>query len=203
MKLVKNGNKSIGMINIELYTTMELEEWLARELTLATDNGATVIASIVAQPDPADTAEVARKVEATGKVVMFEIKRLLPHAFRRRQGRFSDGATTRICAAARLEAVKAAVSLPVGIKLTPTSHNMVPMALAAEQGGADSITIANSVRSFAGVDINTGKPRLAAYGGYSGPGHPAHHHAPRFRGGPGGENSNPGRGRCQHLGRCG
>jgi dihydropyrimidine dehydrogenase (NAD+) subunit PreA len=46
---------------------------------------------------------------------------------------------------------------------------MVPMALAAERAGADFLTIGNSVRSFAGVDIATGLPRLPAYGGYSGP----------------------------------
>ena len=168
MKLVKNGNKSVGMINIELYTTMELEEWLARELTLATENGAAVIASIVAQPDPAGTAEIARKVEATGKVVMFEINVSCPMPFGTDKVGFQMGNDPEMCRR-QVEAVKAAVSLPVGIKLTPTSHNMVPMALAAEQGGADSLTIANSVRSFAGVDIKTGKPRLAAYGGYSGP----------------------------------
>jgi len=42
------------------------------------------------------------------------------------------------------------------------------MAEAATKAGADSLTIANSVRSFAGVNIKTGRPRLAAYGGYSG-----------------------------------
>jgi len=57
----------------------------------------------------------------------------------------------------------------VGIKLTPTTHNMIPMAQAAEAAGADFLTIGNSVRSFAGVDIKTGLPKLPAYGGYSGP----------------------------------
>ena len=46
---------------------------------------------------------------------------------------------------------------------------MVPMAQAAEAAGADFLTIGNSVRSFAGVDIKTGLPKLPAYGGYSGP----------------------------------
>jgi dihydropyrimidine dehydrogenase (NAD+) subunit PreA len=46
---------------------------------------------------------------------------------------------------------------------------MVPMAQAAEKAGADFLTIGNSVRSFAGVDIATGLPKLPAYGGYSGP----------------------------------
>ncbi|WP_300459402.1 tRNA-dihydrouridine synthase [Desulfobacula sp.] len=168
MKLVKNGKKNIGMINIELYTTMGLEEWLERELVLATENDAVVIASIVAQPDPNDTAEVAKKVAATGKVVMFEINVSCPMPFGTDKVGFQMGNDPEMCRR-QVEAVKAAVDLPVGIKLTPTSHNMVPMALAAEEAGADTLTIANSVRSFAGVDIKTGLPRLAAYGGYSGP----------------------------------
>lgn len=69
----------------------------------------------------------------------------------------------------QVTAVKKAVTLPVGVKLTPTTADMVPMALAAERAGADFLTIGNSVRSFAGVDIKTGLPKLPAYGGYSGP----------------------------------
>ena len=55
MKLVKSGKKRIGMINIELYTTMSLQEWLDRELGTAHEGGAAIIASVVAQPDPEET----------------------------------------------------------------------------------------------------------------------------------------------------
>jgi len=70
---------------------------------------------------------------------------------------------------AQLRAVKNAVELPVGIKLSPTTHSMIPVAEAAEAAGADFLTIGNSVRAFAGVDVFTGLPKLPAYGGYSGP----------------------------------
>jgi dihydropyrimidine dehydrogenase (NAD+) subunit PreA len=81
---------------------------------------------------------------------------------------FQMGNDPEICYR-QVQAVKKAVSLPVGIKLTPTTHNMVPIAQACEKAGADFLSIANSVRSFAGVDIRTGLPKLCAYGGYSGP----------------------------------
>ena len=168
MKLIKTGKKRMGMVNIELYTTMGLDEWLERELALAAETNAAVIASIVAQPDPKDTIEVAKKVEATGNAVMFEINVSCPMPFGADKVGFQMGNNPEICHN-QVEAVKAAVSLPVGIKLTPTSHNMVPMAVAAAEAGADTLTIANSVRSFAGLDIKTGKPHLCAYGGYSGP----------------------------------
>ena len=167
MKLVKSGKRRIGMINIELYSTMTLQEWLNRELGKAHKGGAAIIASVVAQPDPEETAKNAKMIENTGKVIMFEINVSCPMPLGSDQVGFQMGNNPEMCFR-QVEAVKKAVSLPVGIKLTPTSPNMVPMAEAAAKAGADSLTIANSVRSFAGVDIKTGRPRLAAYGGYSG-----------------------------------
>ena len=168
MKLIKSGKKRIGMVNIELYTTMPLQAWLDNELDKAYAGGNQIIASIVAHPDPHSTGENALTIESTGKVAMFEINVSCPMPAGEDKVGFQMGNDPDSCFR-QVEAVKKAVSLPVGIKLTPTTHNMVPMALAAERAGADFLTIGNSVRSFAGVDIATGKPRLAAYGGYSGP----------------------------------
>ncbi len=168
MKLVKHGKNRIGMVNIELYTTMTLRDWLAGELDKAYEGGSTIIASIVAHPNPEDTGRNAKTIEDTGKVVMFEINVSCPMPAGQDRVGFQMGNDPNSCFD-QVEAVKKTVTLPVGIKLTPTTHNMVPMALAAERAGADFLTIGNSIRSFAGVDISTGLPKLAAYGGYSGP----------------------------------
>lgn len=168
MKLIKHGKQRIGMVNIELYTTRALQDWLANELDKACEGNNRIIASVVAHPDPEDTGRNARIIEDTGKVVMFEINVSCPMPADEDKVGFQMGNDPETCYR-QVEAVKKAVSLPVGIKLTPTSHNMVPMAQAAEQAGADFLTIANSIRSFAGVNIDTGLPKLAAYGGYSGP----------------------------------
>jgi dihydropyrimidine dehydrogenase (NAD+) subunit PreA len=168
MKLIKSGKKRIGMVNIELYTTMTLEDWLDRELEKAYQGNSAIIASIVAHPDPEGTARNAKIIEDTGKVVMFEINVSCPMPAGEDKVGFQMGNDPELCFR-QVEAVKKAVSLPVGIKLTPTTHNMVPIAQACERAGADFLTISNSVRSFAGVDIETGMPKLCAYGGYSGP----------------------------------
>ncbi len=168
MKLIKYGKNRIGMVNIELYTTMTLKDWLEGELDKAYEGGSLIIASIVAHPDPEDTGRNAKIIEETGKVAMFEINVSCPMPADSSKVGFQMGNDPEMCFQ-QVEAVKKAVRLPVGIKLTPTTHNMVPMAQASERAGADFITIANSVRSFAGVDIKTGLPKLAAYGGYSGP----------------------------------
>ncbi len=168
MKLIHFGSKRIGMVNIELYTTMTLEDWLSRELDKAYEGNSSIIASVVAHPNPEDTARKARIIEDTGKVVMFEINVSCPMPAGEDKVGFQMGNDPETCYR-QVQAVKNVVSLPVGIKLTPTTHNMVPIAQACERAGADFLTIANSVRSFAGVDIATGMPRLCAYGGYTGP----------------------------------
>jgi dihydropyrimidine dehydrogenase (NAD+) subunit PreA len=168
MKLIRQGKQRMGMVNIELYTTLTLQDWLDRELDKACEGGATIVASVVAHPEPDDTAANAKIIEDTGKVAMFEINVSCPMPADKDRVGFQMGNDPDMCYR-QIKAVKKKARLPVGIKLTPTTHNMVPMAKAAEEAGADFLTIGNSVRSFAGVDITTGLPRLAAYGGYSGP----------------------------------
>ena len=168
MKLVHHGGRRIGMVNIELYTTMTLQDWIDEELDKAYEDQNRIIASIVAHPSPEDTGRNARRIEETGKVIMFEINVSCPMPADKDKVGFQMGNDPEMCFR-QVKAVKESVTLPVGIKLTPTTHNMVPVAQAAVEGGADFLTIGNSVRSFAGVDIRTGLPKLAAYGGYSGP----------------------------------
>ena len=168
MKIIRHGKTRIGMVNIELYTTITLEDWLKKDLAIAAEGGSCIIASVVAHPNPEDTGLNARKIEDTDKVAMFEINVSCPMPADQSKVGFQMGNDPESCYR-QVKAVKRMVSLPVGIKLTPTAHNMVPMAQAAESAGANFLTIGNSVRSFAGVDIATGRPKLSAYGGYSGP----------------------------------
>lgn len=168
MRLMRLGSKGkpYGMINLELYTTMPTEDWIKKELEIAASGGSKVIASIVAQNDPSAGAKVARQVEATGYVDMFEINVSCPMpdvTVGYRLGQDPNLVTDQV------KAFKEEVKLPVSVKLTPTIGDVVPVARAAEEAGADAIVIANSIRSFAGVDVESGKPYLPAYGGYSGP----------------------------------
>lgn len=55
------------------------------------------------------------------------------------------------------------------IKLTPNVTNIAEIAAAAEQGGADAISLINTLRGMA-IDLVTHKPKLATiFGGLSGP----------------------------------
>lgn len=69
-----------------------------------------------------------------------------------------------------IEAVKGAVTVPVGAKLSPNSENIVAVAGSCFDAQADFLTLTNTVWGF-GVDIHTGQPKLSGgVGGYSGPG---------------------------------
>jgi dihydroorotate dehydrogenase (NAD+) catalytic subunit len=66
-------------------------------------------------------------------------------------------------------AVKAATSLPIIVKLTPNTGEMVKVALAVAQAGADAIALINTVRGMA-IDILRRRPLLGnKTGGLSGP----------------------------------
>lgn len=71
--LYRVGNRPIGMVNLELFTTKTREEWIAQDLALAREGGAKIFASILAMPEPEQTAELASQVEATGLVDLFEL----------------------------------------------------------------------------------------------------------------------------------
>ncbi len=65
--------------------------------------------------------------------------------------------------------VKAAVKVPVLVKLTPNVSSITSLAKAAEEAGADGLTAINTVKAMA-IDIATGRPILGGrYGGLSGP----------------------------------
>lgn len=65
--------------------------------------------------------------------------------------------------------IKKYAKKPVIIKLSPNVTDITEMALAAEQGGADALSLINTLLGMA-IDINTQKPILAnVKGGFSGP----------------------------------
>lgn len=72
-------------------------------------------------------------------------------------------------AAAVTTAVKKATSLPILVKLTPNTGDIVAVAVAVADAGADSISLINTLKGMA-IDVRTRRPVLGnIYGGLSGP----------------------------------
>ncbi|MBM3291210.1 dihydroorotate dehydrogenase [Candidatus Bathyarchaeota archaeon] len=66
-------------------------------------------------------------------------------------------------------AVKSVTKLPLFVKLSPNVTDIIPIAKAAEFGGADAITVTNTLKGMA-IDIDFKKPILSnVTGGLSGP----------------------------------
>jgi dihydropyrimidine dehydrogenase (NAD+) subunit PreA len=72
------------------------------------------------------------------------------------------------------EWVKEVATVPVMVKLSPNVTDVTSIGRAAVQGGADAISLINTVNSIMGVDLNTFAPKpevrgVGSHGGYCGP----------------------------------
>lgn len=166
LQLIKHGGKPIGMVNLELFTTKSREVWIEKDLAIAREGGAVMQASILAMPDPQETAQLIQEIQDTGLVDILELNVSCPMP--------ASTVGMHIGKSPELtykqtKASKSAAKIPLIIKLTPNVSDMVEIAIAVKEAGGDGITISNSIRSFAGVDIDTGIPLLKGYGGYTGP----------------------------------
>lgn len=150
-----------GMQNIELYTEHTVEQW-GREIAIAKEHGVIVIASIMGHSID-EITRLADKVQEYG-VDALELGISCPHWDSNR----TIGADPDL-AMSYAEAVVVQASVPVIVKLSPNVADISQVASAVEAGGADAISAIDTVRCLIGVDIESGKPLLPTYGGYSGP----------------------------------
>ncbi len=164
--LHRSGNKPIGMVNLELFTTKTRQDWIDAELALAKQGGATMHISILAMPDPDETAKLVQEIQNTGMADLLELNVSCPMPASTVGMHIGKNAQLVYL---QTKAARAAAKIPLTVKLTPNVTDMVEIARAAQEGGADGITISNSIRALPGVDIETGIPFLRGYGGYTGP----------------------------------
>jgi dihydroorotate dehydrogenase (NAD+) catalytic subunit len=110
---------------------------------------------------PDGFAEIAKKAESAGADAI-EINISCPHA------EVSSISLSPELTKEFTRTVKKAVNIPVFAKITPNIANMVPIAQAAEEAGADAIVAINTVRAIS-IDVETGRPILShGIGGLSG-----------------------------------
>ncbi len=112
-------------------------------------------------PGPDGYAKIAKQAEEAGADAI-EINVSCPHA------EVASISLSPELTAEFTSTVKKAVNIPVFAKLTPNIANIVPIAQAAEEAGADAIVAINTIRALA-LDIETGRPILShGIGGLSG-----------------------------------
>lgn len=119
----------------------------------------------VAGSDMEDYVYVAHHISQAPNVKALELNISCPNV---KCGGIQFGTDPQV--AMRLtERVKAASQVPVYVKLSPNVTNIVEMARAVEAGGADGLTMINTLVGIR-LDSKTGKPIIAnVTGGLSGP----------------------------------
>jgi dihydroorotate dehydrogenase (NAD+) catalytic subunit len=129
------------------------------EIETAKTGGVPVVASIFGS-SAEEFAKIARGLKADA----FELNLSCPHAekFGAELGRYPD------LVESVTGAVKAASNVPIWVKLTPNTADIVELGLAAQRGGADAVVAINTLKAMV-IDIETGYPILGnRFGGLSG-----------------------------------
>ena len=166
-------NRMIGLNNIELITDRPLDVNLKeiRACKRKYPKHALIISLMVESKREA-WHEIAKQVEDTGADGV-ELNFGCPHGMSERgMGAAMGQVPDYTCMVT--EWVKEATSLPVIVKLTPNVTSITPPARAAVRGGADALSLINTINSLMGVDLDTMIPQpnvngMAAHGGYCGP----------------------------------
>ena len=154
-----------GMINAVGLQNPGVEKVISEELPkLSKCFNKKVMANVsgFAVPDYAYTCELLDKEEQVG---WLEVNVSCPNVH---GGGMSFG-TSPEAAAEVVHAVKAVTTKPVIVKLSPNVTDIVAIAKACEQAGADGISLINTMLGMR-IDLKTRKPVIAnKMGGFSGP----------------------------------
>jgi len=154
---------SAGMLNSVGLQGRGLPFWLAEELPELVACGATVVASIWGRTVE-DFARAADTLAAAGpEVVAVEVNVSCPNLEDRNRIFAHDPEVTEGVLAAT-----AGCGRPRWAKLSPNTDRLVEVADAARSGGAEAVTLINTVVGMA-IDVETRRPVLGAQrGGLSG-----------------------------------
>ena len=152
-----------GLLNSIGLDNDGVEAFLAKQLPWLVGCGAPVIVSI-AGADAAEFVALAERLDAVPGIAALELNVSCPNVSHG-VDLGSDPAACRGVVAG----VRGATRLPVIAKLTPNVTDIVAIARAARDGGADAVTLINTCQGMA-VDWRRRRPLLGnVIGGLSGP----------------------------------
>ncbi len=154
-----------GMLNAIGLQNVGLEVFLTEKLPRIRDLHTAVIVNIVGR-EIDEYVAVARKLNKQEGIAGLELNVSCPNI---KQGGISFGQNPNLCAEITQAVKLAAPEKPLIVKLTPNVSDIAAIALSVERGGADAISLINTITGMA-IDIETRRPVLAnVTGGLSGP----------------------------------
>ncbi|MBI4777455.1 dihydroorotate dehydrogenase [Candidatus Desantisbacteria bacterium] len=153
-----------GMLNSVGLQNMGLPRFLQEKLPLLSNIPTAVIANICGET-PEEYAVIAKGLSDKAGINALEINISCPNVS---HGGMLFGQDMMLTFEV-VNLVRKQTSLPLIVKLSPNVTNIASIARAAVDGGADAVSLINTLMGMA-VDIKTQKPRLANItGGLSGP----------------------------------
>lgn len=167
------ATRMMGFNNIELITDRPLEDNL-KEIAEVKRNYPkhAVIASLMVESKREAWHELVKRTQDTGADGI-ELNFGCPHGMSERgMGAAVGQVPDYTCQI--VEWVKQVATIPVIVKLTPNVTDITYIARAAVKGGADALSLINTVNSIVGVDLETFSPfpsvaGKSSHGGYCGP----------------------------------
>lgn len=153
-----------GMLNAIGLQNVGVERFIAEKMVYLKGIGVPVVVNILG--DTVDEyRQLTERLCGVAGIAALEINISCPNV---KKGGVAFG-TVPSMAAKVTEAVKKAADVPVMVKLSPNVADIVEMARAVEAGGADSISLVNTLIGMA-IDLKRRRPVLAnVIGGLSGP----------------------------------
>ncbi len=153
-----------GMLNAIGLQNPGVERIIDQELPFLKNYDVPIIANI-AGSSVEEYEQVARAFQRTDGIAAVELNISCPNV---KEGGLQFGTNPEV-AAEVTRRVKAASNVPVYVKLTPNVTNVVEIAQAVEEAGADGLTMINSLTGMQ-IDLQNRRPLLAnKVGGLTGP----------------------------------
>jgi len=153
-----------GMLNAIGLENVGVDRFISQKIPYLKKINTPVIVNVLGD-SVEEYGEIARRLDGVEGVNGLEVNISCPNV---KRGGVAFGTVPEM-AAAVTRAVRQATSLPVLIKLSPNVTDIVLMARAVEEAGADAISLINTLIGMA-IDVKTRRPRLAnVIGGLSGP----------------------------------
>lgn len=153
-----------GMLNSIGLANVGIEQFMSQKLPALKKAGATVIANIAGNSIE-EYVELACRISRTPLVSALELNISCPNV---KQGGIAFGTDPKVAAELTRE-VRLAWRKPLIVKLSPNVSDITAIARAAEQAGADALSLINTLFGMA-VDIKRQRPVLGnVTGGLSGP----------------------------------
>lgn len=154
----------MGILNSVGLQNLGVDGFIEKELPFLRTHDVAVIANISGNT-PEEYGIMCEKL-AEAKVDMIEVNISCPNV---KAGGLAYGTRPDLAAEVTQVAKKHAGNVPVMVKLSPNVTDITDIAKAVEGGGADAISLINTIRGMR-IDVLTGRPILAMNtGGLSGP----------------------------------